>query len=174
MNKFCHLHQQFLMTMILKLFNKNMKQNDKTRPAEKDVYPPDLKYPPKKPRLDKDDYAVIILFSFLFIGFLGFFYKQIRIQKEAIIIDCKLLSRSFKGSTLEINPVPVVGMGMNGGASVGVGLATSGHGEEYISSFDCGNYGILISDDKEIFRQAKENNKLTVYFGYNDYKILGI
>ena len=132
-------------------------------------------YPPKGPRWGKDDYAFFILFSILFIGFpFGFFYKQIRIQKEAITIDCKLLSRSFKGSTLEINPVPVVGIGMNGGANVGVGLATSGHGKEYISSFDCGNYGILISDDKEIFRQAKENNKLTVYFGYNDYKILGI
>lgn len=132
-------------------------------------------YPHKGSRWDKNDYVFFILFSILFIGFpFGFFYKQIRIQKEAIIIDCKLLSRSFKGSTLEINPVPVVSMGMNGGASVGVGLATSGHGEEYTSSFDCGDYGILISDDKEIFRQAKENNKLTVYFGYYDYKILGI
>ena len=141
----------------------------------KDVYPPDLKYPPKEPRWDKFDYAFVILALILIIGFpFGFFYKQNKIQKESIIIDCKLLSRSFKGSTLEINPVPVVGMGMNGGANVGVGLATSGHGKEYISSFDCGDYGILISDDKEIFRQAKENNKLTVYFGYNDYKILGI
>jgi hypothetical protein len=85
-----------------------------------------------------------------------------------------LLSRSFKGSTLETNAVPVVGMGMNGGATVGVGLATSGHGEEFISSFDCGDYGILISDDKEIFRKAKDNNLLTVYFGNNDYKILNI
>lgn len=85
-----------------------------------------------------------------------------------------MLSRSFKGSTLETNAVPVVGMGMNGGANVGVGLATSGHGEEFISSFDCGDYGILISDDKEIFRKAKENNRLTVYFGKNDYEILNI
>lgn len=50
----------------------------------------------------------------------------------------------------------------------------SGFRTKYIVNFDCGDYGILISDDKEIFRQAKENNKLTVYFGYNDYKILGI
>jgi hypothetical protein len=119
-------------------------------------------------------FALIILFTAGIMMILAvFFYKQ-TIRKEAITIDCKLLNRSFKGSTLETNAVPVVGMGMNGGATVGVGLATSGHGEEFISSFDCGDYGILISDDKEIFRQAKENNWLTVYFGNNDYKILDI
>ena len=148
-----------------------MEQNDKPRPIPPAV-PCDWI---KEPKWDKFDIIFIIMLASLIIIIpCGIFYKQNRIQKEAITIDCKLLSRSFKGSTLEINPVPVVGMGMNGGANVGVGLATSGHGKEYISSFDCGNYGILISDDKEIFRQAKENNKLTVYFGYNDYKILGI
>lgn len=161
--------------MILKLFNKNMKQNDKARPIPTEADSYYLKYPPKEPKWDKFDYAFVILASILVIGFpFGFFYKQNYIHNKAITIDCKLLSRSFKGSTLEINPVPVVGMGINGGASVGVGLVTSGHGDEYISSFDCGNYGVLISDDKEIFRQAKEDNKLNVYFGYNDYKILGI
>ena len=148
-----------------------MEQNDKPRPTiptKEDSYY--LKYSP-----DKSFNAFVILaLSLVILIPGGAFYKQNKIQKEAITIDCKLLSRSFKGSTLEINPVPVVGMGMNGGANVGVGLATSGHGKEYISSFDCGDYGILISDDKEIFRQAKEDNKLTVYFGYNDYKILGI
>ena len=156
-----------------------MKQNDKPRPTiptEEDLYY--LKYPPKDPKWDKFNIELFII-NIIFVPLIiiipcVIFYKLNQVQKEAIIIDCKLLSRSFKGSTLEINPVPVVGVGMNGNANVGVGLATSGHGKEYISSFDCGDYGILISDDKEIFRQAKENNKITVYFGYNDYKILGI
>lgn len=147
MNKFCHLHHQFL--IILKLFNKNMKQNDKARPTEKDVYPPDLKYPPKKPKCDKFTLIMLLLYLILVIGLpFGFFYKQNYIQNKAITIDCKLLNRDFK--------------------------SLSGFKTKYIVNFDCGDYGILISDDKEIFRQAKENNKLTVYFGYNDYKILGI
>ena len=128
----------------------------------------------KEPKCSKFEYIYVILASILILIIpLGFFYKQYYIYNKAITIDCKLLNRSFKGLTLETNTVPVVGMGMNGGATVGVGLA-SGHGEEFISSFDCGDYGILISDDKEIFRKAKENNKLTVYFGNNDYKILNI
>jgi hypothetical protein len=139
------------------------------------IPPPSLIGHPKEHKWSKSDYAYVILASILILIIpFGFFYKQYNIHNKAITIDCKLLSRSFKGSTLETNAVPVVGMGMNGGATVGVGLTTSGHGEEFISSFDCGDYGILISDDKEIFRKAKENNRLTVYFGKNDYKILDI
>ena len=132
-----------------------MKQNDKPRPAiptENGAYPPNLKYPPKEPRRDKFDIMLIIiniiLASLIIIIPCGIFYKQNKIQKEAITIDCKLLNRDFK--------------------------SLSGFRTRFIVNFDCGDYGILISDDKEIFRQTKENNKLTVYFGYNDYKILGI
>ena len=134
-----------------------MKQNDKPRPTPpavpceyiRDAYPPNLKYPPKEPRWDKFDIIFIIMLASLIILIpFGFFYKQNKLQKEAITIDCKLLNRDFE--------------------------SLSGFKTKYIVNFDCGNYGILISDDKEIFRQAKENNKLTVYFGYNDYKILGI
>ena len=134
-----------------------MEQNDKPRPTPpavpceyiRDAYPPNLKYPPKEPRWDKFDIIFIIMLASLIIIIpCGIFYKQNKIQKEAIIIDCKLLNRDFE--------------------------SLSRFQTKYIVNFDCGNYGILISDDKEIFRQAKENNKLTVYFGYNDYKILGI
>jgi hypothetical protein len=120
--------------------------------------------------------SLFIVFVISIIVFFSYSYLQNSLNKKAIIIDCKLLNRSYKGSTLETNAVPVVGMGMNGSATVGVGLATSGHSEDFISVFDCGNYGILISNDKEVFRKVKEkeNNKLNVYFGKNDYKILNI
>jgi hypothetical protein len=147
-----------------------MKQNDKPRP----IIPTAVREYIDERSDNPIIIAAIIVFVLVVVWVLVvFFYKQ-AIRKEAITIDCKLLNRSFKGSTLETNAVPVVGMGMNGGANVGVGLATSGYSKEFISLFDCGNYGILISDNKEIFRKAKENNKLTVYFGKNDYKILDI
>ena len=127
-----------------------MEQNDKPRPTiptEEGAYPPDLKYPPKEP---KRDYAILIPFAFLiFITLFSYdIYEQNYMKNRTKTIDCKLLNRDFK--------------------------SLSGFKTKFIVNFDCGNYGILISDDKEIFRQAKENNKLTVYFGYNDYKILGI
>ena len=127
-----------------------MKQNDKPKPTPpevpceyiRDAYPPNLKYPPKEPKRDKFDIIyniglnLLIIMLLFHVAFLisGIFYKQIRIQKEAITIDCKLLNRDF-GSLSEFRT-------------------------KYIVNFDCGNYGILISHDKEIFRQAKETNKI--------------
>jgi hypothetical protein len=117
---------------------------------------------------------LLIIVISIFFSIINFYNNAL--TKEATIIDCKLLNRSYQGSTLKTDAVPVVGVGMNGYATVGVGLVTSGHREDFISVFDCGNYGILISDNKEVFRKAKEkeNNKLTVYFGNNNYKILNI
>ena len=67
-------------------------------------------------------------------------------EKKAVVIDCKLLNRDVK---------------IHRGVKV------------FISVFDCGNY-VLTSDNEEVFKKAKENNKLTVYFSKNDYKILDI
>jgi hypothetical protein len=94
-------------------------------------------------------FLVIVVFLFICV-FCAYQNTHTQINKKAIIIDCKLL----KGSTLETNAVPVVGMAMNGSATVGVGLSTSGHSENFIGAFDCGNYDILISNDKEVFREA--------------------
>ena len=127
-----------------------MEQSDKPRPiipTENGAYPPNLKYPPKEP---KRDYEILIPFAFLiFITLFSYdIYEQNYMKNRAKTIDCKLLNRDFK--------------------------SLSGFRTKYIVNFDCGNYGILISDDKEIFRQAKENNKLSVYFGKNDYQIFKI
>lgn len=97
---------------------------------------------------DKEPFFVYVAAILFILAPCAVLYKENKIQKEAITIDCKLLNRDFESPSI--------------------------FRTEFIANFDCGNYGILISDDKEIFRQAKENNKLTVYFGYNDYKILGI
>jgi len=66
-------------------------------------------------------------------------------EKKSIVIDCKLLNRDVK---------------IDRGFKV------------FISVFDCDNYGILTSDNEEVFKKAKENNRLKVYIGENDYKIL--
>jgi hypothetical protein len=91
--------------------------------------------------------CLVVVVSVIIAIAMGFreFYLQ---NKKAIIIDCKLLNRVF----------------------------ISGHSKDFISAFDCGNYGILVYNDKEVFRKAKEkeNNKLTVYFGKDYYKILNI
>lgn len=86
---------------------------------------------------------------FIFITADNMMQKRVnkKMEKKAIVIDCKLLNRDVK---------------IDRGVKV------------FISVFDCGNYGILTSDNKEIFRKAKENNRLNVYIGKNDYKIFDI
>ena len=93
----------------------------------------------------------IVVISVVFIFFTADYIRLKRInkkmEKKAIVIDCKLLNRDVKID----RDVKV-----------------------FISVFDCDNYGILTSDNKEVFRRAEENNRLKVYIGKNDYKILDI
>jgi len=88
-----------------------------------------------------------ILFAFLFSMSFALYKMGEEEEKKAVVIDCKLLNRDVK---------------IDRGVKV------------FISLFDCGNYGILTSNNKEVFRQAKENNKLSVYINGNDYKIFNI
>ena len=92
--------------------------------------------------------SIIVVISAVFIIFTvdNIRLKRInkKMEKKAIVIDCKLLNRDVK---------------IDRGVKV------------FISVFDCDNYGILTSDNKEVFRRAEENNRLKVYIGKNDYKI---
>jgi hypothetical protein len=81
-----------------------------------------------------------------FDAFIGYnIINQIR-EKKIITIECKLLNRSTEFYRVQHN----------------------------FTTFNCGNYGILVSENEEIFRKAKENNKLNVYFGKHDYEIFSI
>lgn len=94
---------------------------------------------------------IIVVISAVSIIFTADNIRQKRInkkmEKKAIVIDCKLLNRDVKID----REVKV-----------------------FISVFDCSNHGILTSDNKEVFRRAEENNRLKVYIGKNDYKIFDI
>lgn len=103
---------------------------------------------PEEPQTTKTCY-LIALFVILITLLAGVFVEVIRDQKEEkeiITIECKLLNRN-----------------------------TEVHSERHdITTFNCGDYGVLISENKRIFMKAKENNKLNVYFGKNYYKIFNI
>jgi hypothetical protein len=94
---------------------------------------------------------IIVVISAVSIIFTAANIRQKRInkkmEKKAIVIDCKLLNRDVKIYKCD---------------------------KVFISVFDCGNYGILTSDNEEVFKKTKENNKLKVYIGKNDYKIFDI
>ena len=106
--------------------------------------------PQTKEELSSKTCYLIALFVILISLLGGVFVKIImdRIEeKEIITIECKLLNRNTEVSS----------------------------GERYdITTFNCGDYGVLTSGNKEIFRKAKENNKLNVYYGKHYYKIFSI
>lgn len=125
----------------------------------------------------------IILFSIclLFALFMCFFsFNYIEKSNEEIlaakqIINCKLLSKNYKGSTLATNAVPMVGMSFNGSLNTGVGFATTGSGKEFITIFDCGDRGTIVSNNENIFRLASDGeNSLEISFYDNKYKIFSV
>lgn len=90
-----------------------------------------------------------LLFLCTVVSFAAFIGDNIMDQiqaKKIITIECKLLNRSIEFYRVQHN----------------------------FTTFDCGNYGILVSENEEIFKKAKENNKLNVYFGKHYYKIFSI
>lgn len=106
--------------------------------------------PQIKEELSSKTCYLICLFAILISLLAGVFVVIIRDRKEEkkiITIECKLLNRNREVSS----------------------------GERHdITTFNCGDYGVLISENKEIFRKAKENNKLNVYFGEHYYRISSI
>ena len=113
--------------------------------------------PQTKEELTSEDLIVcLILIPLLF--FIGVFVinvkdrikdriKEKKMITNTITIECKLLNRNIE---------------------------VSRYSKHDFTTFNCGDYGVLTSDNKEIFRKAKENNKLNVYFGKHYYKIFSI
>ena len=105
--------------------------------------------PQTEEKLSYENKAVLflILITLLAGVFVEDIIGQIK-EKKVITIECKLLNRN---------------------------TGVSRYGEQHdFTTFNCGDYGVLISDNKKIFRKAKENNKLNVYFGKHYYKIFSI
>lgn len=97
---------------------------------------------------------LFIIFYVLLCGLIVFKgYKQHQeIISNVQIVDCKLLNKSLNGFTLK----------------------------RFITIFDCGTYGTIVSENEDIFRLAKDGeNKLEISFyknliNQNTYRIFGL
>lgn len=130
----------------------------------------------KKTAFSLLELSIIIIAVALVIAIVKTVHHEIKLNDKdnAINVSCLLLEKSYKGSTLKSNAVPIVGAGMNGGVVGGIGVSTSGESEQFITIFDCGKYGNLVSDKKEIFTKSKDKNNLLINFTKNDYRILEV
>lgn len=84
-------------------------------------------------------------------------------------IKAKLLSSQYGPDTSQAIPVVVA---TSNGAGVGVGV--TGNGEEYITVWDCGKYGRIICDKKDVFRWAKPESTLIMKQVGEEVGIVGI
>jgi len=83
--------------------------------------------------------------------------------------ECVLLNQNYKSSTLQTHAVPVAT-----GNGTGMGVVTTGEAEKYVTVWDCGKYGRLVADDKEIFRLAQEKSTLLIKERNGEYRISSI
>lgn len=98
-----------------------------------------------------------------------FTYEDEWSKPPFIVQECTLIGSSYIASTRETDLSPVFT-----GNGLGVGVVSSGHGEEYITVWDCGQYGRLKSDDEELFKFAKEKSTLRLKEINGEVRIIGI
>lgn len=97
------------------------------------------------------------LFALFLSAGLTLCYEEIQwLNTKEFPWPAELVSANFTGSTLRTSAVPVVT-----GKGVGMGAVTTGNPEQYITLWDCGEYGRLVVDDKNLFRIARP--KMTLY-----------
>ncbi len=121
--------------------------------------------------MEFEDVVMTIIILAIFIGVGTCTMNEVGWAKtESRQVKCDLISKNYKGSTLESHSVPTIGS--NG--SVGIGVVTTGDSEEYISAFNCENMGSVVTTDKEIFTKAKKQNTLLIQIRNRDYRVKGI
>ena len=81
-----------------------------------------------------------------------------------------LLSDQYNPSTLSSHVAPT----FNGEGGISFTYYSTGHGESYITIWDCGCYGRLKCDKQEVFQYAKPKSILYLKKLNNDIRIVGI
>lgn len=83
--------------------------------------------------------------------------------------ECRLISGSFSPSTSEIQPAPVVTT-----KGLGVGFIPRGNPERRTTVWECNGVGRVLTDNKEVYRFAKDASTLILRVGKVDVEVLGI
>lgn len=113
----------------------------------------------------------IIFFALLTIGIYQIVRKEIQFSNlKSFEIEATLLNVNFKQSTQNTHIAPII----NSKGGMSTAFYTTGHPEKYLTVWDCGKYGRLISEDKTIFRYAQPKSILFVKELGNEIRIVGI
>jgi hypothetical protein len=100
---------------------------------------------------------------------IGFCVNEYRWSKtESFPCSAKLIEANYTGSTRRTHSVPVVT-----GKGVGIGTVMTGNPEQYITLWDCGRYGRIVADDKNLFRVAQPQMTLLLKKRGGEVRISG-
>lgn len=101
----------------------------------------------------------------------NFAYKEfIFSQVDPVPVKCRLLSISHSPSTIQTRTAPI--FSSEGGTSLAI--YTTGNPEKTTTLWQCGKYGRLATNNKNIFRFAKEESTLLIRSNQYDTRIVDI
>ncbi len=125
--------------------------------------------------MDSDEIGVLSILLF----FLGLFvfggyllYKDNKNWEETPIVqaECALERSNFTPSTLQTHAAPTV----TSNGDIGMTFYQTGHTEKNSTVWNCGPLGRLSSDNKEVFRWAKEKSILLTKTRGEETRIIGV
>ena len=84
--------------------------------------------------------------------------------------ECHLTAQNYTASTLRTNVIPLY----TGKGGMGMAVATSGDPETKTTTWDCGDFGRITTDNKDCYRWGKDTSTLLIKIRGKDYRVKGI
>lgn len=114
---------------------------------------------------------LLIIITVLTIGAYQWIKREIQFNNlKHFEIEATLLNFNFKQSTQNTHIAPII----NSKGGMSTAFYTTGHPEKYLTIWDCGKYGRIISEDKTVFKYAQPKSILFVKELGNEIRIVGI
>lgn len=85
-------------------------------------------------------------------------------------IECELLADSYSPSTIKTRVAPIV----SANGQISTAAYRTGNLEKHITVWNCGKFGRLTCDKKEVFQFAKNRSILIIRSNEYDTRIVGI
>jgi hypothetical protein len=91
-------------------------------------------------------------------------------QLSLITAEATLLNTEYRPSTFKMHTAPVFGSD----GKVSFAFYNTGHVEKYTTLWDCGIYGFIVCDNRDVFRYGKDTSRLLIRHSNYDTRIVGI
>jgi hypothetical protein len=84
-------------------------------------------------------------------------------------VECTLLSEDYSASTEKTHVAPIIS-----NKGVATAIYTTGNPERFVTIWNCGRFGKIVSNNKKVFRLAKQKSILKIQSSDYDTRIIDI